>query len=194
MFKEVLRQLQLKPVKRILEVGCGTGAFAHFLLDKSDVNYYGFDFSQVAVDKARSRTTRNEIFGLGDATREDAYSRIEYDALVCTEVLEHIESDLIAIELWRAGTYCICSVPNYDADTHVRYFKNSDEVRSRYGDLLNIHDVVKRCKPMLNDLTIGNWLNALRWNRYRPDRLKWLFGFSDFDRNGGWFIFNATRR
>jgi hypothetical protein len=95
---------------------------------------------------------------------------------------------------WALGTFCVCSVPNYDADTHVRYFRSADEVGRRYETHLEIQSIDLRRKPFLNDLSLANWLQALRWNRFRPDRLKWLMGFSDFDRDGGWFIFSGRRR
>lgn len=194
LFQAVGAALRLAGARQVLEVGCGTGALAHMLFDTFPVSYRGFDFSPVAVEKARRRTGRHSEFFLGDATAHATYAGLQYDALVCTEVLEHIEDDLLAVSHWAPGTFCVCSVPNYDAPDHVRHFRTSDEVVDRYGALLDIQRVVTRRKPLLNDRTFGKWLQAVRWNRYRPDQLRCLLGFADFDRDGGWFIFSGRRR
>ncbi len=194
LFNAVAKMLVAARPQRVLEVGCGTGQMAHLLLDRGGIDYQGFDFSPLAVDKARRRTRIHDRFAVADATMLETYSGREYDAIVCTEVLEHIEQDLGAIAHWRQGTFCVCSVPNYDADTHVRYFRSEEEVRSRYSPLIEIGNLRRLNKPMLTDLSLASWLRAVRWNRYRPDRLKWLFGFSDFDRDGGWYVFSGLRR
>lgn len=194
MFKEVRASLQQHAAKRVLEVGCGTGTLAHMLLDSTQLSYRGFDFSPLAVEKAKRRTGRADLFFAGDATSSDTYDDLDYDSIVCTEVLEHIEEDLLAMSHWAPGTYCVCSVPNFDAENHVRFFRTVDEVTNRYGSVLEIQSVRTKCKPFLNDLSTANWLKAVRWNRYRLDRLLWLIGFSDFDRNGGWFVFSGTRK
>lgn len=193
MFKAVRESLRRHNVKNVLEVGCGTGGMAHMLFQTTELQYRGFDFSSVAIGKARERTGRANVFFHGDATVAHTYEGIGYEAIVCTEVLEHIEDDRLAISLWKPGVLCICSVPNYDADTHVRHFRSVDEVRERYGKLVDIERIETRCKPFLNDLSLANWLQAVKWNRYRLDRMKWLFGMSDFERNGGWFIFTGRR-
>lgn len=193
LFRAVLAQVP--KAAGVLEVGCGTGTFAHYLFDKRrGTPYVGFDFSEVAVEKARKRTGRREPFFVGDATKAASYQDLHYDTIVCTEVLEHLEDDKGVVRQWAAGTHCVCSVPNYDADTHVRHFRSEDEVRERYAELIDIRAIRRLRKPFLNDLHWRGWLRALRWNRYRPDRLKWLLGFSDFDRDGGWFVFQGTRR
>ena len=194
LFCTVAKTLEQHKVKRVLEVGCGTGSMAQLLLDRLPIDYCGFDFSPIAVAKAKSRTDRAQTFFVADATAASTYQGLDYEAIICTEVLEHIEDDLLAMRHWAPGTFCVCSVPNYDADTHVRYFKNAAEVASRYGEVLDIERIELKRKPMLNDLTTANWLQAVIWNRYRPERLRWLFGFSDFDQDGGWFVFSGRRR
>jgi len=194
MFRAVRDTLKRHAPQRVLEVGCGTGPLAHMLMQSMSVGYRGFDFSPVAVEKARRRTGRHDEFFVGDATAAATYKGMPYDAIVCTEVLEHIESDLLAISHWAPGTMCVCSVPNYDADTHVRHFRSVDEVTRRYGGLIEIESVDKLRKPFLNDLSFASWLQAVKWNRYRPQRLLWLMGVSSFDRDGGWYIFSGRRR
>lgn len=153
---------------------------------------FGFDFSAVAVATAIARTGRQDAFRVGDATREESYAQ-PYNTIVCTEVLEHIEADRRAVALWRPGTDCICSVPNFDSSTHVRFFKSEDDVRQRYGDLIDIRSIRRIKVPALTDLSWRSYMRALRWNRYRPKRLLDILGFAPFD-EGGWFLFAGTRR
>ena len=74
------------------------------------------------------------------------------------------------------------------------FFKTETDVKERYGDLIEIHELRRLRKPFLSDLSLGSWMRAVRWNRYRPERLKWLMGLTDFERDGGWFVFSGVRR
>jgi SAM-dependent methyltransferase len=192
LFRAVLAELRRRDARSLLEVGCGVGTFASMLFEKSEIAYAGFDFSPVAVGRAVKRTGRTGAFYVGDATNPGSYAR-NYQTIVCTEVLEHIEADCRAVELWRSGTECICSVPNFDSSTHVRYFRSEGEVQRRYGDLIDIQSIRRIKLPALTDLSWQSYLQAIRWNRYRPKRLMDILGFSSFD-DGGWFLFAGRRR
>lgn len=194
LFRKVLREVKRYGADDVLEVGCGTGAFAHLLMDRSHIRYQGFDFSAVAIKKAAARTGRPSSFFVGDATSSESYGSHTPKCIVCTEVLEHIEDDLHAISHWPSGTHCVCSVPNFDAATHVRYFRSEAEVLARYGEQIEIESVVRIRKPVLPNISLASRLRALRWNRYRPRRLMDIMGLSSFDSAGGWFLFTGKRR
>ncbi|MCK7579226.1 MAG: class I SAM-dependent methyltransferase [Chromatiales bacterium] len=169
MYKAVTDELQRYKIQSILEVGCGSGAFAHMLLEKGNIDYRGFDFSSVAVTKAIARTSRPDLFYVSDAMNADNYAnRDDGEALVCTEVLEHIPQDLDLMATWPSGTICLCSVPNFDSEYHVRYFSTSREVNERYGSLMDIKRIKSVKKPILANISRENLLKHLRWNRYRP--------------------------
>lgn len=194
LFTEVQRRLAARGSKSVLEVGCGTGAFAHLLRDKSPgVAYRGFDFSPVAVARSAKRISSPESFYVADARLEASYSS-KFDAIVCTEVLEHIEADLEVVSRWPAGTYCVCSVPNFDADNHVRVFKHEREITERYGKLIDIERVQRIKKPFLSDISTRHTLRALLWNRYRPARFLAILGLASFETLGGWFLFSGVRK
>jgi SAM-dependent methyltransferase len=194
LFKQVLAEVERRDVRSILEVGCGTGAFAHLVMSRTKLEYHGFDFSRVAVSKASRRTSRPDAFFVADATASASYSGHSYDCVVCTEVLEHIEADREVVSAWASEARCVCSVPNFDADTHVRLFRSEDEVGRRYGDLIAIDCIVRVKKPVLSDISAKNVFRALRWNRYRPRRLLQILGLSTFNSVGGWFLFSGVRR
>lgn len=119
LFRRVADVASKEAIKSVLEVGCGSGILAEMLI-ASGISYTGFDFNRTAIAKAKARNGETYHF-IADATDPASYTTA-YDGIVCCEVLEHIEQDLQAIELWKPGTICICSVPNFDYATHVRFF------------------------------------------------------------------------
>jgi 2-polyprenyl-3-methyl-5-hydroxy-6-metoxy-1,4-benzoquinol methylase len=193
LFKQVARELLQHKAKKILEVGCGNGTLASMLLTKYDFDYKGFDFSRIGVEKAIATNGRKECFFMADARDPSSYN-LTYDTIICTEVLEHIEEDRKVIQNWNPGTVCICSVPNFDSSTHVRFFQSEEDVRNRYADLIDIALIQRIKKPILADLGWRNYLRYIRWNRYRPQRLLELFGYGDFTTIGGWFLFVGKKR
>ncbi|VAX07590.1 hypothetical protein MNBD_ALPHA03-212 [hydrothermal vent metagenome] len=193
LFKAVLKAVKRSGGTSILEVGCGFGHFALMLKQNTDLIYQGFDFSSVAVERAQKITGYEKEITVADATIEKTYKSYNYDTIVCTEVLEHIPNDLETISLWNSGTYCICSVPNYDSSDHVRYFNTKEEVLNRYGHEIDIDCIVQKTKPFLDDLKFSNIVRALIWNRYRPRRLLAILGFKSFD-DGGWFVFSGRKK
>src|SRR5688572_13949683 len=72
LFRGVLAEVQRTKATAVLEAGCGTGGFAHLLMDRTTLPYKGFDFSKIAVDKARSRTGRPDAFFVGNAMSPDS--------------------------------------------------------------------------------------------------------------------------
>lgn len=194
LFQQVLGTLQAHGTRSILEVGSGNGALAHLLADSApSLKYQGFDFSPVAVEQAADRLGRPDKFFVGDAREAACYQR-DFHTVVCTEVLEHIEADREVVQQWPAGAYCVCSVPNFDAENHVRHFLSEADVRSRYGDLIEIDRVVRIKKPFLSDISWRSQARALRWNRYRPARLMAILGWASFESLGGWFVFSGKRK
>lgn len=193
LYKYVKRALVKNGSGKLLEVGCGSGGFAHYLFETTAMDYQGFDFSGVAIDYAKMRTGRSDVFYIGDATHKESYLR-DYDTIVCTEVLEHVEQDLDIISMWKPDTYCICSVPNFDSEYHVRHFKNENDVISRYGDIIQIDSLKIIKKPVIEDISLSNRLKMIRWNRYRPKGLIELLGLGDFNTVGGWFIFTGFKK
>ena len=86
-----------------------------------------------------------------------------------------------------------CSVPNFDADTHVRFFRKVAKVKERYGRHIAIERMEQVRKPWLTDLSMASRLRALRWNRYRPANLARILGAGTFDSAGGWFVFSGRK-
>jgi SAM-dependent methyltransferase len=192
LFRKVAANIREHGSRSILEVGCGSGFLAEIIMNGHDCAYRGFDFSSEAVRNAVARTRCPELFSVGDALDSRSYA-CEYDTIVCTEVLEHLDRDLDVIQLWRRGTWCVCAVPNFDWDGHVRFFKTSDEVASRYGSLIDIEAISKIPRPIIPDRRISSYLQSLRWSRHNPSEFLGFLGFQTFTRLGGWFLFFGNK-
>lgn len=182
-----------RQVKNIVEVGCGSGSFAHMLFDRMSVRYLGFDFSAEAVAKARRRTGRDDVFVVARA-EDDLARHLDYDCIVCLEVLEHIERDLEVVQSWRPGTRCICSVPNFDQPDHVRFFLNEASVRARYGDLIDLDVVEAVPRALVRGRGWREYFRQLIWSRSEPKRLLALLGWRTFENLAGWLVFSGIRR
>lgn len=125
----------------ILDLGCGPGQFACCVVECiPSVKYHGVDFSEVAVELGRQRAPH---FRFSQVTLPvDTYKAFEpFDAIVCTEVLEHIDEDVPVLKAVPSETYTIFSVPNFDSFGHVRVFKSETDVQNRYGHLFRSLEV-----------------------------------------------------
>lgn len=148
----------------VLEIGCGSGQLANLLIEQGIPNYLGFDFSEVAVGLARQNGAGR--FEEADAKTTDLFSTHEYDAIVCTEVLEHVDFDLAIIGRIPAGTRCICSVPSFPYVSHVRHFDTKEAVTERYEAYFDDFDVLEL--PMPNDDSLRYYLFEGRRNDLQP--------------------------
>ena len=126
----------------ILDIGCGSGQMALLIRDKKIPRYLGFDFSPARTEYAKIACPEFE-FVTDDAFTTDLFYTYDYDTVVCTEFLEHVEKDLEVIEKIRAGTRFYGTVPNYPAPAHVRVFENVEEVIERYKQYFQSFSVIE---------------------------------------------------
>ncbi len=135
---QILRKMDDTP--RILEVGCGTGQFAQYLTDKGFTDYQGFDFSEVAIEKARERLDYK--FWVGDALDQKNYTS-DPNIIISLEVFEHIKNELSILSFVKRGTKVILSLPRFDSESHVRWFLSERQVKSRYYRHIDITRIVR---------------------------------------------------
>ncbi|MDZ8188330.1 MAG: class I SAM-dependent methyltransferase [Nostoc sp. ChiSLP02] len=128
----IVDRIQRANVKSLLEIGCGGGQLATLMRDKGINKYLGFDFSPNFVATAKKACPEFN-FVVADAFETDLFYTYDYDAVVSTEFLEHVEGDLEVIKKIRQGTRFYGSVPNFPMKSHVRHFNSVQEVYDRYN-------------------------------------------------------------
>jgi SAM-dependent methyltransferase len=134
-------RLRSAKARHILDIGCGSGQFASCVYALTNIeSYTGLDFSAQAVAMA-ARACPQGRFVVGDATTTTIQQEVPHDILTCTEVLEHVPADHLIIERFKPGIRCICTVPNFPHETHVRHFTSADEVADRYNRFFDELDV-----------------------------------------------------
>ena len=137
---KLLKKYGLNENSKILDIGCGEGSTLLYLKNESN-KLYGMDISEEAIELSRNNLTDVTYF-LGDITKKETLPDQKFDLIICSEVLEHITDDEIAIEnissLLKKGSYLIITVPHRKdywtkADTeagHVRRYETS-EIRNK---------------------------------------------------------------
>lgn len=141
----IVDRLRASSSSAILEIGCGTGQLAALIARNSEgVSYVGFDFSPERIEVARSRHIGDVArFEVADAYTTSLVENREWDAVVCTEVLEHLEGDLEILGRIPPGTRVLATVPDFPADGHVRFFRTAEHVVVRYAPFFKRLDVTE---------------------------------------------------
>lgn len=128
----VVDRVRRAGAQSILDVGCGAGQLAAFLRDAGVPRYVGLDFSPARVAQAREVCPEYR-FVVEDVFRTDLLETLDYDTVLSTEFMEHVERDLEVLDRIRPGTRTFLTVPNFPAPAHVRHFRSAEEVAERYG-------------------------------------------------------------
>jgi SAM-dependent methyltransferase len=144
---------RLKPA-RVLEIGCGQGAFGSRIADR--VEYLGVEPDEISCKVARSRIEPRGtvINGSHEAVPEGA----TFDAVCAFEVLEHIDDDKGALAAWvpflRPGGHLILSVPAFQdrfgsMDIRSGHFRrySPDELR----------DLLTEAGLVVEEITVYAW-------------------------------------
>jgi len=107
--------------KKIIDIGCGVGAISFYLAQKG-FNVQGVDISSRAIRICKSTSKILKLQNKAKFTRVD-FSKVNFsqkvDFIICSEVLEHIESDkktLMEIKkMLKNKGLLILSVPSSNA-------------------------------------------------------------------------------
>lgn len=109
------RALKALNGRKILDVGCGTGALGE-LLSKNGNAVDGITYSEDEARIARERIASVRVMDLNDASAVATIGR-DYDVLIFADVLEHLlnpRATLVALlpRLKAAGGFVYVSLPN----------------------------------------------------------------------------------
>ena len=115
-----LEKLGLKPGAWVLDLGCGEGRHVHGLHVLGGINVVGLDRDGPSLIKAREglamlpAATATTGFVEGDAYRTP-YADATFDAVICSEVLEHLEDYHAALaeiaRVLKPGGVFVATVP-----------------------------------------------------------------------------------
>ena len=86
----ILNYLDKSKNRMILDIGCGNGALADFLISKG-FNVYGIDASESGIRLANKK--HNGRFFVQDLTSDEVPKEISdkiFDTIISTEVIEHL--------------------------------------------------------------------------------------------------------
>src|SRR5215471_8458664 len=95
-------------------------------------SYCGLDFSNTRIEQARRHCPAYR-FEAVDVFQTSLFEDYNYDMVIATEFLEHIEHDIDVIRFIRPRIYFVGTVPNFPYVSHVRHFQDCDEVTRRYA-------------------------------------------------------------
>jgi 2-polyprenyl-3-methyl-5-hydroxy-6-metoxy-1,4-benzoquinol methylase len=100
--------------QRVLEVGCGEGAFGATVKDRTGAEVWGIEFNPQAAERARA-VIDHVLAGDADeriAELPDAY----FDTMICNDVLEHLVDPGATLRQLRCklkpGGVVVASIPN----------------------------------------------------------------------------------
>lgn len=112
--EEVNRDLRYDTSRRILEVGCGNGNVSRGIASMG-YQVLGVDIDKESIELARSNNPLPNLDFRAEAA-EDLKEHGSFDAIVCTEVLEHLDDPTVVLnyvkENLRPGGLFISTVPN----------------------------------------------------------------------------------
>jgi len=105
----------LSPSARILDVGCGNGVISRHL-GREGFQVLGIDVSEKTIEIARAATSQPNVLFLQKSAEELVASGEQYNAVICSEVLEHLTNPdallKVLYKILEEGGKLIVTVPN----------------------------------------------------------------------------------
>jgi 2-polyprenyl-3-methyl-5-hydroxy-6-metoxy-1,4-benzoquinol methylase len=121
----------------LLELGCGTGAFASMALIKN-IHYRGFDFSREAIRQCPRHVqpfvAKKNIYGVH-------CWRQTHNVVVAIETIEHVD-DIAITKKIAPGKVVIYTLPNFTDAAHLRTYPEPEFIKERFKSLIKWHEIV----------------------------------------------------
>lgn len=116
--REAENALEIKSGDNILDVGCGSGLFSHFLAEHKGTQVTAIDANQKAIDFGRNKYSNSNLEFKQGLLDELNLKKNSYDKIAFLEVIEHIsfqQGSQIMKEfnnLLKPGGLVVISTPN----------------------------------------------------------------------------------
>ena len=132
---------------KVLDVGCGNGVISRYL-GSIGFHVVGIDISEKTIETAKAQTTLPNVTFLKLSAEELVASGEKYDAVICSEVLEHLENpgtllSVLYTSLTEKGKL-IVTVPNGKGPRELFVTRPVQNLRNRQSWLWNIVLSVKK--------------------------------------------------
>jgi len=125
----------------VVDLGCGPAHVAKILSNNMSSGlekYIGYDFSDVAINMARNNIDNDKfVFEVQDLSDFD-FTVGDNTLYIANEFFEHINNDINILERIKKGSGIVFSVPSFNSQGHVRFFKYIEEIKDRYKDVIDI--------------------------------------------------------
>jgi SAM-dependent methyltransferase len=138
----LLRRLDISYSSKIIDLGCSGGLLIDFLKKKGYRNIFGIDISREAILECRKNGIKDTFVRNCINTK---FKDEEFDILIASDILEHIETDSEALEEWnrilKTNGILIVFVPAFDF-----LWSKHDEVNHhyrRYSQVKLVNDLKK---------------------------------------------------
>lgn len=140
--------LELTPLKKILEIGCGSGLVTYYLVQNFSGEYVALDLSPEMIKIAQNRIAAANInYVVGDAATSD-FAEQSFDAIIGVDVIHHLEDPVGAFKQWKklvrpngkmifleTNIYNPINIKNIGVEHEVRSFLNTDTNLKKWSKL-----------------------------------------------------------
>lgn len=134
------KEIQLPKDAKILDVGCGSGTYAHFWKEQG-YNVTGLDISEKSLEITRSKGV---YCVKGDVTKRLPFEDNEFDLVYSDGLLEHfIDPKPVLEEIFRVSRkYIVTTVPRitlYNLIIHDIIFRPPKEYKKKDDEWVALH-------------------------------------------------------
>lgn len=220
-FARILSLVPSDKRMRVLDFGCGTGNLLKQLITKYPQNeYFGADTSEAGVDATKLIAPSASIHKIELLQNRPSIETLqgEFDLIVCSEVIEHVENDRLTVQflysLLSADGLLVLTVPSGPMSKfdqfigHLRHYsKPTLEALLKEVGFTNIR-VERSGFPAINLLRLstifmGRWLISLLQkpsfgengiSKLFTSFLQRVFQFSLNDSHFGWQLVSVSKK